>query len=31
MAEHRLLTRLLLERLDKGEAEEEGEVATPQL
>jgi len=27
MAEHRLLTRLLLERLDKGEAEEEGEVA----
>ena len=33
MAEHRLLTRLLLERLDKGEAEEEGEVAnlTPTL
>ena len=29
MAEHRLLTRLLLERLDKGAEEEEAEVASP--
>ena len=29
MAEHRYLTRLLLERLDKGAEEAEAEVASP--